>query len=64
MRVFVAAVMLASFAFAFKMFVLVPPHAEAGKGTINAASINAVSSAMPCPDSAARWCHEFGGLAE
>jgi hypothetical protein len=55
MRVFIAAVLLASFAFGIMVFALVPPHAEAGRATVNT---------LPCPASAAKWCHEFGGLAE
>ncbi len=59
MRVLVAAVLLASFAFAITVFVLVPPHAEAGRETLNI-----VGDPTPCPTPAARWCHEVGGLAE
>ncbi len=59
MRVFIAAIMLASFAFAIKVFVLAPPQAEAER-----AAINVVKGPTPCPRPAATWCHEFGGLAE
>jgi hypothetical protein len=55
MRVFIAAVVLASFVFGIMVFALVPPHAEAGRATVNAS---------PCPASAAKWCQGFGGLAE
>ncbi len=59
MRVFIAAVLLASFAFGAIVFVLVPPHAQAGRETVNI-----VGGPIPCPAPAARWCHEVGGLAE
>ncbi len=59
MRIFIAAIMLASFAFAIKVFVLMPPEAEAER-----AAINVLKHPTPCPAAAARWCHAFGGLAE
>ncbi len=59
MRVFIAAILLASFAFGVIVFVLVPPQAEAGRDTVNI-----VGGSIPCPAPASRWCHEFGGLAE
>jgi hypothetical protein len=59
MRVFIAAFALASFAFGLIVFGLIPPQAEAGRGTANV-----VVGPTPCPASAAKWCHEFGGLAE
>jgi hypothetical protein len=59
MRVFIAAFALASFAFGLIVFGLIPPQADAGRGTANV-----VGGPTPCPVSAAKWCHEFGGLAE
>ncbi len=59
MRVFIAAFMLATVAFALKVFVFVPPQAEAERATINV-----LKHPTPCPASAARWCHQVGGLAE
>ncbi len=59
MRVFIAALVLASFAFALIVFGCMPPQAEAGRGTANVIRIP-----TPCPVPAAMWCHEFGGLAE
>jgi hypothetical protein len=59
MRVLVAAILLASVAFAITVFVVVPPHAEAGPETAKI-----VDDPTPCPAPAATWCHEVGGLAE
>jgi hypothetical protein len=59
MRVFVAAFILASFAFALMVFGLMPPRAEAERGTVNV-----TANPTPCPAAAARWCHAVGGLAE
>jgi hypothetical protein len=56
---FIAAFVLATFAFVYAVFVLVPPHAEAGRATVNV-----VESPSPCPAAAAKWCHEVGGLDE
>jgi hypothetical protein len=59
MRVFIAAFALASFAFGLIVFGLMPPHAEAGRGTAYV-----VVGPTPCPAPATKWCHEVGGLAE
>jgi hypothetical protein len=59
MRVFIAAFALAAFAFGLIVFGLIPPQAEAQRGTVNV-----VVGPTPCPPSAAKWCHQFGGLAE
>jgi hypothetical protein len=56
MRVFIAAIMLASFAFVLIVFGSRPPQAEAERATINVPT--------SCPAPAAKWCHEVGGLAE
>jgi hypothetical protein len=58
MRVFIAAIMLASFAFALTVFGFMPPQAEAERGTVNV-----VVGPAPCPVAEASWCHEVGGLA-
>jgi hypothetical protein len=60
MRIFLAAVMLASFAFALIVFGAMPPRAEAELGFVN--KINA--GPAPCPAAAATWCRQVGGLAE
>jgi hypothetical protein len=59
MRVLIAAIILASFAFALKVFVLAPPQAEAERQ-----AVSLFRGPTPCPAPAAKWCHEFGGLAE
>ncbi len=59
MHLFIVAFMLASVAFILIVFGSSPPQAEAERATINV-----LKHPTPCPASAARWCHQVGGLAE